>query len=246
MRVSVLVFVLSVFLSSCANTGSFENANHNPKAADLNIKLGLSYLQQEKYDLANTKLSRALKQAPQSGQANWAYALLQEQLGKPEEARKHYEIALDRTPESSEIKNSYGAFLCKHGSVDRAFELFNSAAMNRLYATPESALTNAGICAMRQNDHTRAENYLRQALDRNNQYASALFQMATLTFRDGRYLASRGYRQRLESVLINDDPKVLGLCVRTEQRLNNSVEAARCARKLKLEFPSSQEAKGIY
>lgn len=244
-KVLIIVFLPSL-LSACASLGGYDQSSNNPQAADLNIKLGLSYLQQKKYDLANKKLSRALGQAPDSGQANWAFALLQEQLGELDVARVHYEKALSTEPDSSEIKNNFGAFLCKQGDPERAFSLFNAAAANKLYNTPESALTNAGICAMKQQDSIKAENYLRQALNSNKQYSSALFHMATLTYQDGRYLASRGYRQRLESLLINEDPKVLGLCVRTEQRLNNAVDAARCARQLKLEFPSSPEAKGIY
>lgn len=243
-----LLIVVSVIfgLSACVGKGGFSSSDYNPKAAELNIRLGLSYLQQGKFDLANSKLSRALKQAPDSGQAHWAYALLQEALEKPESAGKHYEAAIRHEPDSSEILNSYGAFLCQQDNPDRAYRMFNAAAANKLYSTPESALTNAGICAIKQGDATRADNYLRQALEINAQYSSALYQMALLTFSEGKFLASRGYRQRLDAVLINADPKVLSLCARTEQRLNNPAEAARCARKLKLEFPSSAEAKAIY
>lgn len=241
-----LTTITALALTACTTPGGYQDGEYNPKAAELNIKLGLSYLQQGKFDLANSKLNRALSQAPDSGQAHWAFALLQEQLGKPDVAREHYEDAIRLESDSSEILNSYGAFLCKQGQPARAYEMFNTAAANRLYGTPESALTNAGICAARQKDAVKAENYFRQALAKNSQYSSALYQMALLMFQEGKYLASRGYRQRLESVLIQDDPKVLSLCARTEQRLNNPTDAARCARQLKLEFPSSSEAKAIY
>ncbi len=243
------VFILagvSLLASGCVSQTGYGEIARNPKAGELNMRLGLAYLQQGAYEQANAKLGRALKQAPRSADINWAYAVLQESIERPQRARKYYSKALDISPNAPDILNSYGTFLCKQGDTSTAFLTFEKVAQNKLYSTPEIALTNAGVCALTVNDPIRAETYFRRALSANSKYASALYQMSLLAFQDGRYLASRAHRERLKAVLSRPDPKVLYLCARTEERLDNRVEAARCARKLKSDFPSSEEARAIF
>ncbi len=237
--------LVALLLSACVTT-SYDGVEHNPKAADINMRLGLNYLQQGSYELANNKLSRALKQAPELAETNWAYAVLQEAINHPSLAQKHYRKALRLSPDAPDILNSYGSFLCKQGDAKGAFAQFEKVAQNKLYPKPEIALTNAGVCALKNKDVKLAETYFRRALNANATYASALYQMALITFNDKRYLASRAYRERLHEVLSRPDPKVLYLCAKTEERLGNRLEAARCARKLKSEFPSTEEARSIY
>ncbi|MGV6859246.1 MAG: type IV pilus biogenesis/stability protein PilW [bacterium] len=242
------IFILAcaaVFVTGCVS-GGYNTIEHNPKAAEINMRLGLGYLKQGSYELANTKLSRALQQAPELAETNWAFAVLQETIDHPEEAQKYYRKALRLSPDAPDILNGYGSFLCKQGKVQSAYTQFEKVAQNKLYPKPETALNNAGVCALKNKDPKTAERYFRRALKANPTYASPLYQMALIAFNDKRYLASRAYRERLGQVLSRPDPKVLYLCAKTEERLGNRVEAARCARKLKSEFPSTEEARSIY
>ncbi len=216
------------------------------RVAELNTRLGLEYLQQDRPDLARVKLDRALQARPHSAAVNWANALLYEKLGDMQKAESFYHKAVKYGPDSAEAHNHFGTFLCKRGRVEEAIEHFDKAAANTLYLTPEYALTNAGLCLLEAGDEVKAETYFRKALDRNPRHAAALYQMALLTYRQKRYLSSRAYRERLSAVMKGPQPKVLWLCVVTERAMNNYSEADRCEKALKTRFPASEEASSLY
>ncbi len=216
------------------------------RVAELNTRLGLEYLQQDRPDLAKVKLDRALEARPRSAAVNWANALLYEKLGDMEKAEAFYRKAVKYDPDSAEAHNNFGAFLCKRGRANEGVKHFDKAAANTVYPTPEYALTNAGVCLLEAGDDVEAEAYFRKALDRNPRHASALYQMALLTYRQKRYLSSRAYRERLSAVMKGPQPKVLWLCVVTERAMDNFNEADRCEKELKTRFPASEEASSLY
>ena len=235
-------------LTGCASTGGQQS--EISRAAKLNVQLGLDYLRQERLQLAETKLQRALAASPDSSQVQWAYALLQDRLGRGEAAERHFRRAISLSPDDAYARNNYGSFLCRQGRVKQGLAAFDKAASNPLYSEPESAWTNAGICLVRSSNDAEtikeAESYFRKALEANPRYVRALYQMAVLTSGQQRYLASRGYRQRLSEALQRDDPKVLWLCVVTERALNDHAEAQHCAARLKADFPTSRETTRLY
>ena len=51
-----------IMLTACGTTGPREHIAPDPKAAELNMQLGLSYLQRGDYEIAMEKLDKALKQ----------------------------------------------------------------------------------------------------------------------------------------------------------------------------------------
>jgi len=240
----IVVLMAVLFLSACSSS-RMGGRDKNPQAAELNVQLGLSYLQKERPDLAKIKLGRALKQAPNSSRVNWAYALLEEKLGNMSSAAKYFDKATRLNPDDAEGHNNYGAFLCSQDQVPEALAQFKLAVSNSLYETPEYAYLNAGMCAAGHDDTERAEDYFRKALDKNEGYVSALYQMALLTYQQKRYLASRAFRQRATDAMSDDDPKLLWLCMMTERELKNSTEADECERSLKTNFPASTEAAGL-
>ena len=250
-RANIRVFCLSSFLLvlvGCA--GMSEPQPEITRVAELNVRLGLDYLRQERFQLAKTKLERALSASPHSSQVQWAYALLQDKLGHEEAAERHFRKAISLSPNDAYAHNNYGSFLCRQGKVKKGLAEFDKAGTNPLYPEPESAWVNAGICLIRSSEDDvsaeEAEQYFRKALEENPEYVLALYQMAALTSRQQRYLASRAYRQRLAEALQRDNPKVLWLCVVTERALNNDSEAARCAATLKADFPTSRETALLY
>lgn len=241
----IVVTLAITLLMACGGAGRIPDGGINQQAAEINVKLGLSYLQKDRLDLAVTKLDRALTQAPDSSRVNWAYALLEDKLGKTSSADQYFRKAIKLNHEDSEAHNNYGAFLCRQGRVQDALKEFEAAVSNPLYQTPEYAYLNAGMCAAGNDDAEQAEVYFRKALDTNGRYVSALYQMALLTYRQKHYFSSRAFRQRADDGMTVNDPKLLWLCVMTERELDNPAEADECARKLMTEFPTSKEATSI-
>lgn len=241
---SWLLVAAALLLGGCASTGGApgEPPPKRRQVADINVKLGLAYLEQGKLDLAQTKLERALRAAPRYSQAHWAYALLKERLGELEAAERHYRKAVRYDPDDARAWNNFGVFLCRIDKVREGLAAFEKAADNPLYKTPWRALTNAGLCALQHGREVRAEEYLRRALEVNPRYATALYEMAVLTYDQKRYLTARAYQQRLADALGRPDPKALWLCARIERALANYDEARRCARELRRRFPTAREA----
>jgi len=110
--------------------------------------------------------------------ADRAYALLMDRLGETDAAAGNFNKALELAPADPELRNNHGGFLCRQKRLDEALAQFDKAAADPLYATPEYALTNAGICLRDAGQPARAEPYLNAALQRNPRFPSAMYQMA--------------------------------------------------------------------
>ena len=117
---------------------------------------------------------------------------------------------------------------------------FLSAAGNPRYATPEVALTNAGMCARTAGDPVKARELFGEALSRNPAYSEGLVNMAALSFEDSDLGTARRYLQRHADVA-PDDPRAAWLCVQVETGLGNAGNAQHCASKLREQFPDSAE-----
>ena len=139
---------------------------------------------------------------------------------------------------------NYGLFLCNRGRVDEALLQFRLAVKNRMYDEPESAYTNAGICALKIPDPDLAETEFRNALKANPQYSQALYQMAKLTFSQRHYLQSRAFIQRYEELAVHT-PGSLWLGFQIEQRMGNDRQAVQYAQRLKRQYPESRETTNL-
>jgi type IV pilus assembly protein PilF len=241
---------LVLVLGACASAERTDDAAQL-RAAQYNVQLGIGYLQKNNLQLADEKLSKALEQDPMLAAAHNAYAILQERLGRLELADRYYRQAIELGPEDSEARTNYGAFLCNAGRLDEAEAQFVAAVENPLYRRPEAAYTSAGSCALKIPDAEKAERYFRLALSRNAEYLPALFEMARLSFREGRHLQASAFVQRYDQALsrlaetnpqaARGNPEMLWICVQAESALGNSGAASTCAKRLKEDFPLSTQ-----
>lgn len=240
-------------LAGCVTTGGVEQPEASAEeAARTNVSLGVGYMRQGKEKRALEKLKRALEQDPNLLTAHTSIALLYEQLGKKDKARTHYRRALRIDSDDPSAQNMYGAFLCRHGDYEDAAKYFVRAAENGLYETPHVAWTNAGVCLRRAGNPSRAEEYFRKALDEDEEYIDALWNLSQLKYEQQQYLKARAFLQRLMSAVrspsTNQDtmpPEVLLLAVKTERALGDDEAADRYARRLMEDFPESREAQEL-
>lgn len=247
-----LVLAMLAVVAGCASPEMRKQEEQLKQAARYNVQLGVTYLRNNELQLANAKLEKALEQDPDLADAHNAYAILQERLGQSDKAEKHYRKALDLAPTDSETRNNYASFLCRLDRLEEADVQFNKALENPLYRRPESALTNAGVCALKVPNQDEAERYFRRALEHNPEFVPALYEMAQLSFNDKNYLQTRAYIQRYEAALEKlaqtnpqipkTSPQILWLCVRAEDAMGNPAASRACAQRLKDLFPDSREA----
>lgn len=235
-----LILAMLVVVGGCASVPGPSEEDQR-KAAQINAQLGANYLQQGSLELANEKLKKALAQDDDNVDAHATYALLQMQLGKPAQARRHFREALSLAPDDPQLHNNYGTFLCDQGDYDAGIEQFLRAANNRLYNTPEYAFANAGICAIDAGQPQKARGYLRQALEIEPNLPSALRELAELEYRTGRNASARRYLERYHQT-VRPSASTLLLATRVERRLGNDDVAEGYGRKLLRQYPDSEEA----
>jgi len=238
----VSLFVAVVGLIACVSDGGGVSARaSSTDAAVANMNLGAGYLRQGNTSLAIERLQRALAQDPRLVEAHTTIALAYDQIGSLEDAENHYRRATELAPDNGAAANAYAAFLCARQNrwVD-AQPFFRRAAADPSYATPEVALTNAGVCARDAGESAAAIENFRAALTRNPRYADALLNMMELTYQSGEYLQTRAYVQRYVAVRAATAP-VLWMCFNVERELKNSPAADRCATQLRAGFQGSPE-----
>lgn len=236
-----LILVGVVLLTACTGTGTRpEYVAPDPKAAEINMRLGLNYLQRGEYAIALEKLQKALKQNPNLPSAHNTIALLYQRLGENDKAEAHFQEAVDRKPDYSQAQNNYGVFLCQQGRFEDAEEHFMAAVKNPLYETPAQAYENAGLCANRIPDQKKAEAFFRKALQIEPTLSKSLLQMAHISYEQQNYLQARGYIQRYQSAA-EWTPQSLLLAIKNENKLGDQNAVASYTLILRSRFPDSDE-----
>ncbi|MBI2383255.1 MAG: type IV pilus biogenesis/stability protein PilW [Gammaproteobacteria bacterium] len=243
MSLRALCLVLGLGLAACVTEGPGTPPLSEvdlKEAARLNAQLGIDYMRKGQLELAMEKLARAIEQDPDLAAAHAAIAVLYAQKGENALAKRHYKKALSLDGRDPAVKNNFGTFLCGQGEIEDAEDYFLEAAQDPRYNAREAAWTNAGVCVRRGGENEKAERYLREALKINPQFPDALAQMARLAFDAGDYLRARAFVQRYEAAS-RPTPEVLWIAAQTERQLGDIVAAVRYERRLRTEFPDSDQ-----
>ena len=102
-------------------------------------------------------------------------------------------------------------------------------------------ITNAGICAYKNNRVSDAENYFRRALAMQENNPVALLQMSQLSYDQDNVLSARGYLQRYLAIA-RHTPASLWLGIRIERELGDKDTLSSYKLALRNNFPNSREA----
>ncbi len=244
----ILLGMMLATMSACtttggvhSSTGHVERTTRNPKAAETNMRLGLSYLERGEYKIALHKLEKALRQDPNLASAHNTIAILYQRLGENKKAELHFKQAIRNQSDYSAAHNNYGVFLCEQKRYKEAEKEFLAAVKNPLYETPGQAYENAGLCLNRIPDQTLAEKYFRKALQINPKLPKSLLHMAQLRLLNIDYLDARAYMQRYQEVA-PWTPQALLTAIKIEHHLHNTNTVESLKLLLRREFPDSDEA----
>ena len=246
LRLKLTVVGLGViFIGACATPqatqSTAQTSANNRKIAELNTQIAIQHLKDKEYELALKKLEKATSSDPNYADAYNARAIVYGRIGENEKADDSFQRALRIDANNPLTLNNYGQFLCKNGDSAKGQQLFKQAVANPLYRTPELALTNAGTCALDQGNVEQAEQFFREALEKNPRIPLALLQMASITHDSERYLPARAYIQRY-SEIARHNPRSLWLGILIERALGDQDAEASYTLSLEKNFPDSKEA----
>jgi len=242
-RAAALVVLWSFvagLLAGCAGISPQATADQR-RAAEVNAELGISYLRQNDLRQAQRALERAIQFDPNLAMAQLGMASLRERQGAIDAAIEHYRKALALEPDNSYVLTNLGDLLCRQGQMDEGQALLAKAIANPSYSARHVALLSAGLCDLKLGETERAERRMREALQIEPLYPDALFEMARLTYADGRPFQTRAFLSRLSALGVVA-PESLLLCYKAEMKLGNHLDAHRCAERLKSDFSESEEA----
>jgi type IV pilus assembly protein PilF len=247
--------IAAVALSVAAFTGCAGNSRggaqlagdtqtNAEKAGELNKQLGTEYLRKGNLALAKEKLERAEKYNPRDAEVHSVLAVLYERLGIPKEVDEHYKTAIRLAPKDPQISNNYAVYLCRNGRNDEGVKRFLEAAQNPLYRTPEVAYTNAGVCFRRAKKLDEAAATFTRALQIRPNNAEAVYQYSDLELERGDLGKSR---EIIDKYLGSYDATadLLFTAVRVTTAQGDRVAQDRYTRRLRVEFPNSQQLRTL-
>ncbi len=229
----------AVALSACGTTA---HVKKEQDAATYNMQLGMAYLDRGDLVLAKDKLERAMSENPSDPNVHSAMAMLQDRLGHPDKADSEFREALHLSAREPDVLNNYAVYLCRTGRTDDGVKSFEEAAHNPLYRTPWVAYTNAGVCLRAAKRDTQSAMSFQQALRLKPNFAEAAYQLADLDFQRGEIDEAKGdvdhYLAAFEAT-----PDLLLLRYRIAQKQGDRLAEERFGRKLRLDFPESEQAR---
>lgn len=244
----LLILALALLLGACAqmpnsapsqgkDTDAMESVNNR---ARVHTELAAQYYTRRQYSVALQEIREAMQADNSYAPAYMVLGLVHEALLEDKDAEDSFRRAIDIAPQYSEAHNNYGFFLCSHKRYKEAMDQFESAWRNPLYATPETALANAGQCALRQGDIDQAENFTRRALVRAPNQGQALETLAEIQYRQGNLPMARATLSKVADPS-GLDAAGLWVGVRVERKLGNREAEAEYGAQLRRRFPEAKE-----
>lgn len=244
-----IAWLMCLMLAGCAGSQqSMVQQAETPEKTEVQNRarvhtdLAASYYGRAQHGVALEELNVALRADPGFTPAYNMLGLVYMELREDKQAEQAFLEALRFSPNDSEAHNNYGWFLCTHGRAEQSISHFLAAIKNPLYATPDRAYLNAGICARKQGDDAAAERYLLNALKIRPLQQQALYQIAELYFAQGRYEeANHNLGRHLQVTAPSADS--LWLAVRLDRKLGDRNAEASHSLQLRRQFPESPQVK---
>lgn len=225
-----------------ARTYDFSDDSRQGRSARslrLHLLQGEQALHEGRFADAEKEARAGLKLDRDSELAHTLLALALDRQGEAAAAGRHYARAAELAPASGAALNNYGSWLCLNGRAAESLQWFDRALADRGYASPASALANAGACATEGGQPERAERDLRAALRLDPLNTVALEALARHLYAQGEYFEARAFSQRrLDAARAT--PAALLLASQIEENLGDKAAAERYVQRLRTEFPQVQ------
>ena len=245
---AISTLIVVAMLAGCSTpvakpeTGEPRNAAEN--RARIHTELGTAYYGVGQMPVAIQELKEAISADPQYAPAHSQLGLVYMTLKEDALAQQSFERALKIDANDSPTNNNYGMFLCQRKHEKKAMKYFATALKNPLYATPENAYTNAGVCLRLLGDDVKAAESLRKALALQPNQPQALYQLADIEFTRNQLTAARALLNRHMQVA-TPSADALWLGARIEQRLGDRTALASYGAQLNNRYPDTPQTKSF-
>ncbi|TVZ39613.1 type IV pilus assembly protein PilF [Alteromonadaceae bacterium 2753L.S.0a.02] len=240
---AAILAIALVALSGCVTTmDNPERKVDKKQAVEANIKLGMSYLQQNKREGAIRSFSKALEIDNKSAEAWLGLAMIHQLNGEVDEADKKFKKALKNRVDFSRasIEFSYARFLYEQKRYDEAIKYFEAASTDFNYPRRAESLVNVGRTSLQLGDKARAKGAFQHALNLDSRQAEAALELADMAFAERDYSNAAKYLAQFDGIT-RHTPRSLWLGIRIERIFGNKDKEASYVLALKNLYPYSKE-----
>lgn len=255
MKKTTTILMAAALLAGCAVQPASESGStasqtagqaesENRQRARVFTELATAYFTRGQYKISLEELRKAITADNRFGPAYNVYGLIYMELAEDRLAEENFRRAIDLDRNDSDARNNYGWFLCTRGRHDEGLEQFSAALRNPLYASPEQAMANAGLCAEQKGDMALAEANLQRALKLQPDNPNTILKLAGMRYRQGQLTEAQRLVQR-HAELAPPTADSLWLGVRVERRLGDREQEAAYSLQLRRRFPDSAEARRL-
>lgn len=241
----ILLIVLS--LGGCASQGGgsagtpVQTTTRAQAIAKIHTELAASYFERAQYGIALQEVEVALQAESKYAPAFNVRGLIRMALREDKQADDDFRRSLQLDSSDSNAHNNYGWFLCQRGRETEAVAQFLEAVKNPLYATPETAYVNAGMCSKKIGKLKEAEEYLQRALIRQPNYPGALFGLADVSYATNDFAGAKSYFLRFLQRSTELTAENLWLAVRIERKVGDRNSEESYSLQLRKRFPDARE-----
>lgn len=226
LKIKIIIPFLAMLslLSACQNLPS-TNTGHakedkKTRVAEINIQLGMAYLDRHEMQRAKEKFLLAVNKAPELPEAWYSIAYYFETTGDAARARNSYEKALALAPKRGDTNNNYGTFLCRNNEYTNAIKHFLVATQDYTYLNTASAYENAGLCAEHIPNPALSKKYFEQALKQDPDRSTTLISLAQLYYGQGNYKGAKNVLRQFLSTSL-PTPESLSLSLKVAKKLSH-------------------------
>ena len=242
------VFIIVLSLTGCASSGGGsegtpeQDTTRAQAIARIHSELAASYYERAQYAIALQEIEVAMKSDANFAEAYNVRAMVRMALREDDKADADFLHSLQLDSTNSETHNNYGWFLCQRGRAKESIIQFQEALKNPLYATPELAYVNLGVCSKKAGVMKDVEINLQRALIMRPGMPAALYGLADWSYDTGDYAGAKSYFMRFSQASPDLNAEQLWLAVRIERKMRDRNSEASYALQLRKLFPDSREA----
>ncbi len=207
----LITLSFSIILSACASDG-FPKQSAAEKARELShiqTDLAIAFMNDDNSRSALQAIDQAIAANGRNIQAWTVKAEIEQSLKMNDKAQASFRQALSIEPNSAEVNNAYGWFVCRALKQPKeSIQYFDKALADPTYPTPFFVYYNKGVCFNMMGNPYQGKEYLFRALNYERSFFPAKREIARIDLELGEVKSAEQYfgeyQSRVETLSAED------------------------------------------